>query len=252
LPAARLPEFDAEFTKLSASETPDWSLSVLSGADPMIDAVSIQAFNVRHSKARIVSVEAKATNPADIDGLVSVFPPDTEIWIEAAAAGDVMPFISAIQAAGHRSARTAVVGAKIRTGGTTPEAFPSAVDIARFMQACRTIGVIFKATAGLHHPLRGEFPLTYQSGSPRGLMFGFLNIFLAATLVHTGGSEADTVALLDERDAGKFTVSPDAITWNGRRFTTTQLATARKTFCRSFGSCSFTEPIDGLRLLHWL
>ncbi len=120
------------------------------------------------------------------------------------------------------------------------------------MQACRIAGVIFKATAGLHHPLRGEFPLTYQPGSPRGLMFGFLNIFLAATFVHTGGSEAESMALLNERDAGKFIVSPEAITWNGRRFTEAQLAAGRKTFCRSFGSCSFTEPIDGLRSLHWL
>ena len=43
--------------------------------------------------------------------------------------------------------------------------------------------VPFKATAGLHHPLRGSYPLTYAPVSARAPMYGFLNLFLAAAFV---------------------------------------------------------------------
>ena len=47
--------------------------------------------------------------------------------------------------------------AKVRTGGVTPDAFPSARRrSARFIARCAELSVPFKATAGLHHPLRGE------------------------------------------------------------------------------------------------
>ena len=50
--------------------------------------------------------------------------------------------------------------AKIRTGGITADAFPSAHAVAEFMRACKAADVAFKATAGLHHPLRCVKPLT--------------------------------------------------------------------------------------------
>ena len=56
----------------------------------------------------------------------------------------------------------------------------------RFLRACTEAGVPFKATAGLHHPLRAEYRLTYAPDSPRGTMFGFLNVFLAAAFLRPG------------------------------------------------------------------
>ncbi|HET8796166.1 MAG TPA: hypothetical protein VFO89_00655, partial [Thermoanaerobaculia bacterium] len=73
--------------------------------------------------------------------------------------------------------------AKIRTGGVTADAFPSPQTIARFLRACRERGVAFKATAGLHHPLRCVRPLTYEPDAPTGTMHGFLNVFLAAAML---------------------------------------------------------------------
>ena len=111
--------------------------------------------------------------------------------------------------------------AKIRTGGVTADAFPSARDVARFLSACARHDVMFKATAGLHHPLRGDFALTCAADAPRGTMFGFLNVFLAAAFMRRGHS-LSVGALAEER--------------------------AR--FALSFGSCSFREPIDDLLALH--
>jgi hypothetical protein len=136
--------------------------------------------------------------------------------------------------------------AKIRTGGVTVDAFPPIGDIARFLRACKAKGVAFKATAGLHHPLRCVKPLTYASGAPTGTMHGFLNVFLAAALLE----HAD--AILAEEDARAFAFDEEGAAWRGHRVSTQALRTMRREFATSFGSCSFEEPIGDLRALGWL
>lgn len=251
VPLARLAEFEAAFAALPPTQQTGWRLSVLAGANPADDVGAIAAFNARHADARIVSVETKVSAPdapiapADIARLVAPFPPSLEVWVELApTAPDLPALIDAVRATGR--------GAKLRTGGVTPDAFPAPAVVARFLRECHRVGVVLKTTAGLHHPLRGDYRLTYEPGSATGKMFGFLNVFLAAALVHAGGSDADALALLDESDPCVFTVAPDALAWRGHRFTAVQLATTRRTLCRSFGSCSFTEPVEGLQQIHWL
>ena len=136
--------------------------------------------------------------------------------------------------------------AKIRTGGITADAFPAIGSIAQFLRACRERNVAFKATAGLHHPLRCVKPLTYETNAPTGTMHGFLNVFLAAALL----DQAEDV--LREDDPHAFTYDDDGVSWRAHRVTTTELATMRKTFATSFGSCSFEEPIGDLEELGWL
>ncbi len=244
IPLARLGEFAAAYDQLDPAGHRNWHLSVLAGPEPPADLAALLAFNARQPHARIVSVETKAATPAEVARLVAPFPVEIEVWVEVLSAGDCAPLIAAIKTAGR--------GAKIRTGGVTPEAFPPAADVARFLVACRDAGVVCKATAGLHHPLRGDYRLNYEPGSPRGTMLGFLNVFLAATLLHTGGSVADATALLVDGNAENFTCSPDALVWRTHRFTAAQLAAARRQLCRSFGSCSFDEPLEGLQQLRWL
>ena len=72
--------------------------------------------------------------------------------------------------------------------------------------ACRA-NVPFKATAGLHHATARRLPLTYDEDSPKGPMFGFLNVFLAAAFVHAGMTDGAALALLLERDVKKLLVS---------------------------------------------
>ena len=132
----------------------------------------------------------------------------------------------------------------VRTGGTAADAFPSPQDVLRFMKACLTAGVPFKATAGLHHPLRAEYALTYAADAPRGTMFGYLNVFLAAAWLAAGLADEPALALLEERDPSAFALEDEGVRWNDRVLTGTELARARERVIMGFGSCSFREPLD--------
>ncbi|MFI5336813.1 MAG: hypothetical protein ACHQ5A_08515 [Opitutales bacterium] len=244
LPVGRLAEFEAEYRKLPAAAQAGWQLSVLAGGAPAADLAALQDFNRRQPRARIVALETKAVTPADVAGAVAPFPRELEVWVEIPLQGDTTPFLRAIKSAG--------CGAKIRTGGAATELFPSAPDVAHFLAACLAAGVAFKATAGLHHPLHSHYQLTGAPGSPQVSMLGFLNLFLAAVYLHSGGSPIYALALLGDTEPAAFSATPDALLWRGHAFPTAQLAAARRDFCRLFGSCSFTEPVDGLRALGWL
>ena len=73
-------------------------------------------------------------------------------------------------------------------GGIVAEAIPSITDVTQTLRTLATIRLPFKATAGLHHPLRSTQPLTYRPQSPTGLMHGFVNLSAAAALLYFGGS----------------------------------------------------------------
>jgi hypothetical protein len=109
--------------------------------------------------------------------------------------------------------------------------------------------VPFKATAGLHHPIRGTYRLTYEPDTPTGKMYGFLNVFLAASLVYAGESEETALAVLQEEDPLAFSFSDDAIVWRDMRVEAEQIQASRADFAIAFGSCSFREPVDEIENL---
>jgi hypothetical protein len=147
----------------------------------------------------------------------------------------------------HHGAR-----AKVRTGGVTAAGFPATADLARFIRVCADAHVPFKATAGLHHPLRGDYRLTYAPDSPRGRMFGFLNVFLAAAYARDGLEDAGLQHLLEETSPSAIQVTDDGIAWQGRRLDLAAIRQAREQVVISFGSCSFTEPMGELAALGFL
>lgn len=247
LPAARLPELEEAAESLAPRRpSAPWRLSVLVG--PMADAEirALGEFNCAHaadSAAALVVdvVEARADAPAAIDRLLGAVPDWLQAYVEVPLDPDPAPLVAAIARHGGR--------AKMRTGGIIPDAVPPADLVVRFIRACTELGVPFKATAGLHHPLRGEYPMTYAPDSPRGTMFGYLNLFLAAAFVRAGMPDADARRLLEERSADALVMTPDAIEWRGRRLRKADVNAARAEGIAAFGSCSFTEPMDELRRL---
>lgn len=249
VPAARLGELASAAEPLGAGAG-RWRISALVAGDGAADLVAISAFNAQYESrgtgwsAVVDTVEARAATPAEVQQLVAHIPRDLTAFVEVPAAGDAAPVLEAVARAGH--------AAKIRTGGVTPAQFPTAEQIARFLRTCARLGMPFKATAGLHHPLRGEYPLTYEAGSARGTMFGFLNVLLAAAGAHAGGQEGELVEMLEERDPTAFEIGEGLIQWRGHRLTEVEFAATRAQFALSFGSCSFDEPLADLRTLGWL
>ncbi len=237
-PAARLSELAEELASLDGAEM---RVSAVLGASLSADIQSVIAFNARVARAAVDSVEAKADRPGTIYEIASGGGGSAklEVFVELPLDGELESLVDAARAVGAR--------AKIRTGGVTTEAFPSARSVVRFMRACLDAGVPFKATAGLHHPVTGTYALTYAPDSPRGTMFGFLNVFLAAAFLAAGMSDDDAARLLDDRDGSAFVFGEQGVEWRGRRVDAAQLAATHARVFGSFGSCSFREPVDDLR-----
>ena len=128
-------------------------------------------------------------------------------------------------------------GAKVRCGGATPEMYPSLKMLARFVCGCRDRRLAFKATAGLHHPLRD------------GIVHGFLNLLAAAVLADAGGDEGELAEVLAEKDASAFAVDDEVFSFHGHEFGAEQIAAMRERLFTGYGSCSFSEPVEDLRRL---
>lgn len=248
VPVGRLGELESEATDLmsGAQQAEPWRLSALISGDTSAAARDILDFNQRHSvespigHAVIDVVEMKASSAGEIRAHRAELPKTVTAYFETPAGGDIQTLAAALRETGSR--------AKIRTGGVTADAFPSADAIVDFIDGCLGAGVSFKATAGLHHPLRGEYRLTYEPGSPRAMMFGYLNVFLAAALLRAGAGRDNARAVLLETDPTTLDFEDDRISWRGHKLTTSHLRASRE-FAISFGSCSFREPIDELAQL---
>jgi hypothetical protein len=249
LPAARLEEFDdVAGPRLPRAGARSWALSALLGSDLDEDVERIETFNEGHRDARlgavlVDTVELKTHTPRDVERAAELLDRRFDTYMEIPVASDPAELITAI-------AQT-TAKAKIRTGGVTPDAFPSGAQVVRFIERCIANAVGFKATAGLHHPWRAEYRLTYAPDAPRAEMFGFLNMLLATAGLHAGFSEADAVALLDERDADAVHFGERGAAWRNRLLSVDDLRRARESMI-SFGSCSFREPVDELRSLQLL
>ena len=142
--------------------------------------------------------------------------------------------------------------AKVRTGGLTPEAIPESEAVADFLCQAAARRLPFKATAGLHHPIRSLQALTYAADSPRAVTHGFLNVFTAAAFAWHGADRETVLAVVSEEDPGAFEFLDDEMGWRDQRLSTTQVREARRDFAHSFGSCSFEEPVADLRELGFL
>lgn len=243
VPASRLFEFEEALRSLPGRGPSQWHLSALVGMKTSDDVSSIKNFNDRQgtTSAVIDTVELKASSPNEIDGMARTIPSPLTTYVEIPIAVNPNPFITAIRDSGLR--------AKVRTGGVTGDAFPSAADLARFIHECAKPRVPFKATAGLHHPLRATYRLTYESDSPTGMMHGFLNVLVASVVAYAGGGVEDITSILEEQSISVFDFNEGGLSWRSHKLNVTTLAALRGEFAISFGSCSFTEPIQDLQSL---
>ncbi|WP_025746011.1 hypothetical protein [Kallotenue papyrolyticum] len=246
VPVARLAEFAAEAAAWLPHANDTWRLSALAGPDLAADLAAIQNFNARWAArgALIDVLEGKATTPIEIRQITRIIGNDLTVYIEVPLASELPHLIDAIHAAGLR--------AKMRTGGVTADAIPAPERVLRFMELCTAADVPFKATAGLHHPLRAEQALTYAPDSPRAEMHGFLNVLLAAALLRAGAGRHLALAALEERDPVALHADDQGLGWRDQRFDLPSLQALRNHGLIAFGSCSFEKPLHDLKALHLL
>jgi hypothetical protein len=249
LPSSRLSEFAAErdASRLIRKDSPQWHLSVIPSAPTSAEAEAIRKFNQtqRESRSRvgplIDAVEMPVRTVEEVRQAVMHFG-KFQVFLEPVGVDDPTELLDAVAAAN--------VAAKIRTGGVAPGAMPEPAIVIRFIRRCLELGLRFKATAGLHHALRNVYPLTYAPDSPRGSMYGYLNIFLAAAFIRDGLADDEARALLEESAASSISFDDSGVTWRGHTIGAAQLRATRERFAVSFGSCSFTEPVEEARELN--
>jgi hypothetical protein len=124
---------------------------------------------------------------------------------------------------------------KLRCGGET---VPTVEQVALVIAACRDAGCVFKATAGLHHPIR------------RGSEHGFVNLLAAVTFAHAHGAGAQELEpVLAEEDPRAFSITADGLAVHERRADRSEIAAARDRLFASIGSCSWREPVEDLQAL---
>src|SRR5438128_3401630 len=143
-------------------------------------------------------------------------------------------------------AKQPAFGYKLRTGGVTPDAFPSSVQIARALLASTKEHVPIKFTAGLHHPVR-RFRDEVKTE-----MHGFLNVLGAGVLsAEHHWDEAQTIEMLEDQRPNSFEFHDTVLPWRDWAVTIDRLKAPRM-FMTSSGSCSFDEPREDLRALNFL
>lgn len=213
--------------------------------------------------AEMSAFEARHRERVAVDVLETRLPPDVLEEVDALAAllDDALPRIGAIRpyfevplagdwrraievATDALGATGGGAGFKLRTGGLEAAAFPSCEQVAAVLVACRETQVPFKATAGLHHPLRRP------DETVQATMHGFLNVFGGGVLAALRGlTETQLAAILEQQDAAYFRFEDGHFRVGAWAVGADEIARARREAVLSFGSCSFDEPRADLAAL---
>lgn len=241
------------YREMAGSDMADpWAVSVVIDR-PLGEALDeIDRFNEHHAVedhglAKVGQIETRVAKPGEIDEALDEIPTDLMPFFEfpykVVAEGDPRGFIAALS--GNDGA-----AAKIRCGGVKAEMIPPVEAVAGFIEGCAIAGVAFKATAGLHHPVRSEQPLTYEDTPPRAVMHGFLNVFCASALARAKKIDrAGIEAVLSITDPAAFSFAEGEIRAGDHVLTAVEMAACRERFAVGYGSCSFGEPMDDLRAM---
>ena len=231
-----------------ANASDPWRISaILKPDDPASGLDAIEAFNERHQtpeqgQARVDTVEVRAPSTAFIDEANEALPDDLFVFFEVDHEGDPRGMLAAIAGTGG--------AAKIRTGSVRADEIPSVEKVGAFIQACTTGEVPFKCTAGLHHPVRLDHPLTYEDSPPVGTMHGFFNVIMASGLAAFDESPLEeTIEILEDRSPDSFTFDDGLARWRDRALNTDQIAQTRSRVMLGIGSCNIDEPIEDLTKL---
>ena len=240
VPAAQLPAL-ADAVVRDAPDGRGWTVSAIVREHMDEDAAAVQAFNQRaaNQHVRVDTIECRPSSSDSITWLAKTFSPAFTVHVEVGVGPTAPDDLRVV--ARHR------LRAKVRTGGLAPDAFPAPASLVAFIESARDVGVPFKATAGLHHAMRGAYPLSDEIGAQSATMHGFVNLMLATATVGERFPTTTAAALLTRTDHSALVFDDERVRWGDVELSIDAIGRMREAQCVSFGACSFREPADEYR-----
>lgn len=248
--ASQLTDLAAVATPTLRSEETPWEVSVifdLAAGESAALSIGFQAemapaMTIAGAEARLTEPTAEAVGSL-LDTMLSVAP-DVAAFLEVDRSSSITPQVELI--ADALGSRRRVGGAKLRCGGDNIDLFPTTAEVAEFVIAATNGELPFKATAGLHQPIRH---LDDDLGIER---HGFLNVLMAAALTQSGLDHDDIESVIADTDPDSFAISATFASWRGHDVAGAALIRTRQEGFIAFGSCDFEEPIEALDRLGFL
>jgi hypothetical protein len=217
---------EASWSDALAADVQAVAAAAESGAP--IEAVELRLPSPRPGSAALIAAQT-LLRPLKLEIYLELLP--GEAW-----RNDVPAAIGAASAVGAR--------VKVRCGGETAAAVPPVELLALALASCRDTGVVLKATAGLHHPIR------HTDDATGWAMHGFLNLLAAAAFGAAHNLRPSGIErVLAEEDAAAFKITADALRMEDQHASADEIDAARRHLFVSYGSCSWREPVDDLRKL---
>lgn len=261
-PASRLPEL-ANQLRDKETASPWWMSVILDGAtgNGWLDGATADLSAARKftsefgGRARVWGLEVAL--PSTIDAPVlrqflaaakhAGFSDPVTAFLEISRLAPLRQTLQVIAEAGNEwreGSECCPVGAKVRCGGVSEELFPTPARVASFIHSCNRLGLPFKATAGLHHPFRHVDPETGFT------QHGFVNLVGAAILASAHQlEERELEEVVADENPASFSLSPKHFSWRDLSASDSEILAARQNLFHSYGSCSFSEPVEDLTAL---
>jgi hypothetical protein len=227
-----------------------WEIGMIVDMSPGAAASLGQAFQRELSPIMsITAVEARLSGPAVTDAgmlldAIATIDRDTAAFLEIDPAGSTRKQIHEIgEAIRDRGMRG---GAKLRCGGETRDRFPDVDQVATFIWEATLASLPFKATAGLHQPIR------HHDDALDVWRHGFLNILMASAACDAGEDHSIVEAIIAESDPTAFSVSAMTASWRTVSLPGSAIRRSRQSGFVAFGSCDLEEPLTALDDLGFL
>lgn len=260
--ASRLGELGGLLMRTMTSEEEPWALSVILDGEVAGAAVLARDFSAEMEPAAQIAMLEVPLPPEVSDGRSEAAAADAArptLTAALTASPVATPFFElrrgASGAEGLRAGVAALarlreeahrpLGGKLRCGGLDADSFPAAEEVAVFIAECTARNLPYKATAGLHHPIRH---FDADIGVTR---HGFLNLLVAGALARAGHEESALIEAINDEDAANFALGAAGLRWKEHTIRVGDISMLRSQFA-GYGSCSFAEPVEDLTALGML
>ena len=205
------------------------------------DRDAVQAFNAASAShhAIVDTIECKPQTLEGVDWLAKELGPSFDVYVEVTAGDDAPRWLERVG-----RARVERQGAD-----RWPHArrIPQPGGTADLHRGCPAVEGPFKATAGLHHAVRGSYGSPTTTSAAQAPMYGYLNVILATAAIRAGATRDVAEQVLCQTDTSSLVFGDEVIRWGAAEWSAGIVRGTRAEQLVSFGSCSFREPVEELR-----